>query len=142
MSAPPEEVEAEGRRWLRFATEDLDLAERDLEDARTVPRGACLHAQQAAEKSLEAALILLGIDPPAIHNLETLRRRLPDGWLAKSQPSDLSRLTALIIEARYPGEWPEPTRDDAREAVALASEILRAIRRDLEANGLLPAEIT
>jgi HEPN domain-containing protein len=95
MSAPPEEVEAEGRRWLRFATEDLDLAERDLEDARTVPRGACLHAQQAAEKSIKAALIL----------------------------------------------WPEPTRDDAREAVALASEILRAIRRDLEANGLLPAEI-
>lgn len=111
MSGPPDELATEGCRWLRFATEDLRLAERDLGDPEVVPRGACLHAQQAAEKAIKAALILLAIEPPTIHNLDALRRRLPDGWEARNRPSDLARLSG---RARSRGPRGCPPRLGAR----------------------------
>lgn len=55
----PELVD-EARRWLRFATEDLDVAQRLLIADEAPSRHACSLAQQAAEKALKAALVLEG----------------------------------------------------------------------------------
>nr|MDQ3352704.1 HEPN domain-containing protein [Actinomycetota bacterium] len=54
MSDQPE-PEAPGSRWWRYATEDLDTAQR-LAGEDTSPRWLCVMAQQAAEKAIKTLL--------------------------------------------------------------------------------------
>ena len=60
MSAP--ELVSEANRWLRFATEDLKVAQNLLASNESAPRHICFLAQQAAEKALKAALVLEEMD--------------------------------------------------------------------------------
>ena len=101
------ELRKEALRWIRFAQEDLQEAERLLGLQEAVPRHICWFAQQAAEKALKAGLVLEGIDFPFRHDLDTLRNLLPPGWSVKPEHPDLAELTAWAVEARYPGDWPE-----------------------------------
>jgi|GEM_PF-80516 len=117
------ELRKEALRWIRFAQEDLQEAERLLGLQEAVPRHICWFAQQAAEKALKAALVLEGIDFPFRHDLDALRNLLPPNWSVKQEHLDLSVLTAWAVEARYPGDWPEATWEDAHRAVALARAI-------------------
>ena len=94
------ELVDEARRWLRFATEDLDVAQRLLAADGTPPRHACSLAQQAAEKALKAALVLEGIDFPFRHDLDALRNLLPDPWSVRRTHTDLAQLTEWAVEAR------------------------------------------
>jgi HEPN domain-containing protein len=121
----------EARRWLRYAREDLEGAERLLDQAASAPRHVCLLAQQAAEKALKAVLIFLQIEYPYTHNLNVLRNLVPEGWNLKEENPDLAALTAWAIEARYPGDWPEATAADARTAVLQARAVWTSVLRDL-----------
>jgi len=138
MSAP--EQTAEAQRWLRYAREDLAAAERLLADPRSVPRHICWLAQQAAEKALKAALVLEGVDFPWRHDLDALRNLLPAGWAVKVEQPDLAELTEWAVEARYPGDWPEATVEDAARAVATARAVYSAIARDCAQRGVEPPE--
>jgi HEPN domain-containing protein len=129
MSSP--ELLAEARRWLRFADEDIDAAEALCTDPDVVPRHACWLAQQAAEKALKGALVVEGINFPFRHDLDALRALLPDGWRVKTDHPDLAELTEWAVEARYPGDWPEATTDDAKRAVAQARALVESVRADL-----------
>ena len=130
MSDPEHRDEA--LRWLRFAREDLAVAERLLRFPDAVPRHICWLAQQAAEKALKAALILEGVEFPYRHDLDALRNLLPDGWAVKREHPDLAELTVWAVEARYPGDWPEATREDAQQAVAQARGVLDSVVRDFK----------
>jgi len=94
----PELLAQEAQRWLRFATEDLDAAQRMLADRSSAPRHVCWHAQQAAERALKAALVLEGIDFPFTHDLNALRNLLPDSWSVRADrlgcPGQISRRVA------------------------------------------------
>ncbi|MXX27674.1 MAG: HEPN domain-containing protein [Caldilineaceae bacterium SB0668_bin_21] len=103
-------VVQEAQRWLRFAAEDLDAARRLLAARSSAPRHVCWHSQQAAERALKAALVLEGIDFPFTHDLNALRNLLPDSWPVWA---DLAELTGWAVQARYPGQWPEPSTADA-----------------------------
>jgi HEPN domain-containing protein len=124
------------RRWLRFAHEDLRAAEALLTEAGARPRHACWLAQQAAEKAIKAALAHEQIPFPFRHDLDALRNLLPDGWTVKGQYPDLAELTEWAVEARYPGDWPEATGDDARRAVEQARGVWQAVANDLTARGV------
>lgn len=128
MSAP--EVVDEARRWLRYATEDLDAAKRLLGNEPS--RHACWLAQQAAEKALKGALVLEEVDFPFSHDLDALRNLLPDSWPVHRLCDDLARLTQWTMEARYPGEWQEATPADAERAVAQAGEVCITITAEFE----------
>jgi len=130
MSDPEHRDEA--LRWLRFAWEDLAVAERLLRFPDAVPRHICWLAQQAAEKALKAALILEGVEFPYRHDLDALRNLLPDSWAVKVEYPDLAELTVWAVEARYPGDWPEATREDAQRAVAQARGVLDSVVRDFK----------
>ncbi|MDR7415268.1 MAG: HEPN domain-containing protein [Armatimonadota bacterium] len=70
------------------------------------------------------------------HNLNALRDLLPAGWRVKDQYPDLSELTVWAIEARYPGDWPEATREDANRAVLEARGVLDSIIVDFRSRGV------
>ncbi len=74
------------RRWLRYAREDAEAAAAALDDARMVPRHACVLAQQSAEKALKAVLVSLSIDPPRQHDLDALRLLIPQHWTVAREP--------------------------------------------------------
>ena len=73
----PELLAQEAQRWPRFATEDLDAAQRMLADRSSAPRHVCWHAQQAAERAWKAALVLKGIEFPFTHDMNAPRSLLP-----------------------------------------------------------------
>lgn len=87
----PEHLREVGR-WLRYAQDDLKVAELILEHGQ-VPRAACFNAQQCAEKSIKAALVFLQLNFPKSHNLRQLCEMLPEGWRFGDDPTTLSGLT-------------------------------------------------
>lgn len=122
-------------RWLHYATEDLTEAEAMAQRPEYVPRHACFLAQQGAEKALKAVLVFLQIDVPRSHNLNALRNLIPPDWPLTQQYSDLTDLTEWAIEARYPGDWPDPTAVQAEGAARQARAVYDAVQRDLAAHG-------
>ena len=126
-------VEREARRWLRFAAEDLDAARRLLAERSSAPRHVCWHSQQAAERALKAALVLEGLDFPFTHDLNALRNLLPDSWPVRA---DMAELTGWAVQARYPGEWPEPSVADAVRAESEARAVHNAIEAEFRLRGL------
>ena len=96
------DLDLEARRWLRFSTEDLEVARRLLTGCPPAPRHICWLAQQAAEKALKAALVVEEIDFPFSHDLDALRNLLPDRWSVRTTHPELGELTQWAVETRYP----------------------------------------
>ena len=98
MSDP--EVLKELVRWVRYAEDDLKVAELILDNDQ-VPRAACFNAQQRAEKSIKASLVFLQVPFPKTHDLNRLRDLLPEGWGCQGRVSrpettvELGRRTSL-----------------------------------------------
>ena len=136
MSAP-DPVVADALRWLRYSTEDLDVARVLLASSPLVPRHVCWLAQQSAEKALKAALVLEGVEFPFTHDLDALRNRLPETWLVHTTHSDLAELTQWAVETRYPGDWPEVTPEDAVRAESETAALLVSVFAEFERRSLL-----
>lgn len=115
-------------RWLRFAREDLRMAELAFEDG--IYNQVCFHAHQAVEKTLKGYLEAEGLPPPRTHKVADLLRRVRGLPLADLE-GDLLRMDRFYIPTRYldalPGMLPEgwPGRGEAEEALRLAREVLR-----------------
>jgi len=62
---------------------------------------------------------------------------LPAHWNTRQQVPDLSELGEWFIEARYPGEWPEPSAADAFTAITQARTVVDLIDADLVSQGLI-----
>lgn len=125
----------EVNRWLRYAREDLRTAEL-LVERGDVPRTACFHAQQAAEKAIKSVFVFLQTDFPYTHDLTRLKRLLPEEWPIKGNLPDLSGLSSWAVEPRYPGErLPEATKEEAHTAVEQAKEVYEKTLEDLKSHG-------
>jgi HEPN domain-containing protein len=121
-------------RWLRFALIDLRVAELEVAAGALGPSVGCYHAQQAVEKALKAGLLWSKIEPPRRHDLDQLRVLLPPTWLVHNLHPQLGELTEWNAEARYPGDWPEPTERDARDA-ARQARAWQTVLGDLDRHG-------
>ena len=128
-------IEKETRRWLTYAHTDLSVAEALLRQPDSYPRHACFWAQQAAEKTIKAALVFLDIRVPRSRDLNNLRDLLPAGWRVKDAYPDLTDLSSWAVEPRYPGDAPEAVEADAREAIKLARGIWDSVTADLAQRG-------
>jgi HEPN domain-containing protein len=126
MSASPEAA-AEAQRWTRYAREELALAKVLASDADSPARLVCWHSQQAAEKALKAALISSGIGFPRTHNLVALRAMLPSALAEKMDIIELAELTQWGTESRYPGDWDEPSDEQAGVALEAADGVVAVV---------------
>ncbi len=114
-------------RWLTFAREDLRVAE--LAAAEALWNQTCFHAQQCIEKILKAWLADRGETPPRTHKLVDLVMLVGESLLARLA-DEVRTLDRFYISTRYPDALPGmlaeglPGADDAREALALAKQVM------------------
>lgn len=130
----------DAQRWLRFAREDLEGAESLISREGYMPRHVCWLSQQAAEKALKGALVSLSTEFPFRHDLDVLRNLLPEGWQTRSAHADLAELTQWAVESRYPGDWPDPTIEEAERSVRQARGVYDTVLADLQQHGMLPGQ--
>jgi HEPN domain-containing protein len=126
-----EELKREVSRWLQYAEEDLQEAERLVGLPDVVPRHPAWLAQQAAEKAVKAVLVYEQIAFPRTHNMTTLVSLIPAEWRVRSVDADLERLTEYAVEARYPVDVPEIAEEEARLAVEDAARLVRTAATEL-----------
>jgi HEPN domain-containing protein len=130
---PPEGVKRDFvAHWVRSANGDLAAARQLFSGGPEIIRGAVFHAQQAAEKFLKAVLVWHQVEFPKTHDIGRLADLLEtvDAGLA-ARVREASALTPYAVEARYPSDLPEPTLDEAREALAIAARVRDAVLRQL-----------
>lgn len=120
----------EAERWLRFAREDLRMAELALED--DIFNQACFHSQQCVEKALKGWLAQQLVSPPRTHRLADILALLGSESFAKIA-ADIQLLDRFYIPTRYPDALPGslleglPTREDAEEALATARSVMNTV---------------
>lgn len=129
MGELPDTNEAEARRWLGQATEELVAARRIAEDPELVPRLACFLAHLVAEKALKALLIHSGVAFRKIHDLLELRLLLPVDRQAAFDPAVLAALNGWVIDGRYADDHVDVTRETAGELVESANTVLEEVER-------------
>ncbi len=123
--------------WLAEAEIDRATAENVAEK---FPAPACFHAQQAAEKALEAIYLAGGVDFPHIHAISELLDGLAPTYESLNQFRDVasilddyyvgtryfSRVVGAIPRKRY---TPKNAKDSIAHATAIASECQRIYAR-------------
>jgi HEPN domain-containing protein len=72
-------------------------------------------------------LVLEQVDFPRRHDLDALRKLLPEGWQIAPELADLARLTEWSVEARYPGDWSDASKSDAQQAVEQARAVCESV---------------
>lgn len=133
MKQPDEAKRDVVAQWLSKADDDMGLAEHLLWEGGAFPTAIAFHSQQAAEKYLKALLIWREIDFPKTHDLEELLELVePDDPDLAEILHDVIVLTPYGAKIRYPGDRPNPTEEDAREAVALADRVRNAVMMRLK----------
>lgn len=111
------------QKWLEKAEED-EFAGKEILEGRRFPAPACFHFQQMVEKLLKALLIFYGKDFPKIHDLIVLSSLLkPIIKDIQDYKEDLKFLDRYYIETRYPGDYPEFSLQEAKEALEAAERI-------------------
>ena len=108
--------------WLRKADNDLKTARLVLAAEDGPPDTTCFHSQQVVEKGLKALLTHRSIHFSKTHSLHLLLDLLAIPELEKFRKSCII-LSGYAVEARYPGDYDEPDREEAEQAVNMASEI-------------------
>lgn len=121
------------REWLQRARAGLALARVPL------PEGAfledlCFHAQQAAEKSLRAVLLPVGVEFPHVHSLHRLFDLLPASVPCPEALREAERLTDYAVQSRYPSDAPPVSQDEYREALRLAAAVVEWAEATLESS--------
>jgi HEPN domain-containing protein len=123
MKTPERFPPDDPREWLNRARSNLALAKNRIPGAYL--EDLCFEAQQAAEKSLKAVMVLRSIRFPYVHDLSRLvsliekeRIEIPD-VLLKAE-----KFTIYAVIARYPGVVRPVTEQEYFEAVEIAESVV------------------
>jgi len=131
-----EDRSAEALRWMEFARRDLRIVAALRADS-TLFTAACVHAQQAAEKSLKAVLVLHDLPVPFTHDLAYLRGLVGGHLPPGPSQDDLDRLNRWGAAARYPGDASDATADDIAMAELAAAAVFDHVATELARAGLM-----
>jgi HEPN domain-containing protein len=129
----------EARSWLIKARQDLDASAWLLESPQALYGVVGFHCQQAAEKSLKAYLTWHEQVFEKTHSLVALVGMC----LQFSNDFDSLRaaattLTPFAVTTRYPGDLPDISAQEAREAVEMARQLWEFVQARLPRELYLP----
>ena len=116
----------EARQWIRYARENLRVAEMCLDSGVLNP--SLQNAQQAVEKALKAMSLLAGLPLKRTHSIQELRRDLQGrGIEVGLMDEDCELLDSIYLPSKYPlgSALPdfEPDMALCRRCVKLAREL-------------------
>ena len=111
MNVPPEVVEVL-RQWVRKAEHDLEAASRIMAIEEGCPFDT-------------------GIQAPRTHDLKALAVLIPLEQCFPVRVEDLAELNPYAVNVRYADDWREPQLNDAKRALALASNVRAAVRESM-----------
>jgi len=114
--------------WIAKAQHDLTSARIILASEEGPTDTVCFHAQQAAEKILKVLLTVRSIPFSKTHDIDILLDTLNDAELDNAFREVSPILTSYAVEARYPGDYSDPEREDALEAFRIATELFNQVR--------------
>jgi HEPN domain-containing protein len=117
------------RQWLKKADHDIITARQTLSLENGPTDTPCFHAQQAVEKSLKALLTANAIIFPRTHDLITLLDLSIDLLpTLETHRETCAELSAYGIDIRYPGDFVDPSREDAHSALSAAEQIVALVQ--------------
>jgi len=88
------------------------------------PRASCWQFQQAAEKSLKALLLQHEENFPKTHDIARILTLVGDlGFDVDELRDSAFRLTTLVPAMRYPGDFPDLSHADAKQAELDACQV-------------------
>ena len=120
---PENHCNGSSEEWLRYARSDFEVA-RLTPSPGILLETLCFHAQQAAEKSLKAVLIAVGIDFPRTHSLRRLLDLIPADITIPETMQAATRLTDYAVLSRYPGDLEPVEAEEYQEAIRFAEAVL------------------
>lgn len=122
------------QQWLEKADIDLKMAAIAIDAETPLPAPACFHCQQAAEKSFKAYLIWSDVEFPWTHDIDhVLRLCIQRDPTFATFRNRVEHLTDYASNFRYPRSDPDPTTEDARQALAAAREVFQFVLDHLPA---------
>lgn len=126
MNAPQKPPVDTVKQWVRFASGDLGVAERELTYDVPAYHTICFLCQSAAEKFLKGFLIYHGWQLKKTHDIVALLALCSefDGTLAAMAPEG-SLLNEYIVAGRYPEDlaYEQLGEVEAQEALQAAQKI-------------------
>ncbi len=126
MVHDPARVE-DSHTWLRKAELDIVAGDFEINHPRLLS-DVTFHAQQAAEKALEAFLAWHDQPLPKTHDLEKLGRACVQIDPSLREVIDQAvPLTEYAWAFRYPGPTDEPSPEEARDTLSTARRVYEAI---------------
>jgi HEPN domain-containing protein len=124
------------RSWLQKGLQDLKSADWLLRSPYPLFNSVGFHCQQAAEKFLNAFLTWCDNPFGRTHSLVALMGEcLEFDESFQELRNAATTLTPYAVNARYPGDLPELTIEEAKEAFKLSQQVWEVVI------GLLPPEI-
>jgi HEPN domain-containing protein len=123
--------------WIQKARNDLISAKLILNQPEGPSDTACFHAQQAIEKLLKAILTFHGINYPKTHDLvRLLDIVLPFFRQLEEFREKFDAMTDYAVEIRYPMNAFTPTREEAENALDIATKVMGIIERYIASDEL------
>jgi HEPN domain-containing protein len=132
MAALPVETPA---AWLRFAEENLSVAQREMVHALPAFRTVCFLCQSAAEKYLKGYLISQGWTLEKTHDIVVLLGLCANYHQEFSQLLEAGAIiNEYIVAGRYPGDLTLEIidRPEAEEALEIVAQIRNVVLSLLE----------
>lgn len=121
--------------WFLRAYDDEISTEDILQDQHGSPNTVCFLSQQMAEKLLKGFLVFHKKKFPKIHHIDKLLNLCKE---IDSQFEELreeaEELSEYYISTRYPGDYPQFSFKNAKEAFKKASEIKSFVLKKIELN--------
>jgi HEPN domain-containing protein len=135
MTKHPVEVP---REWLRYATGDLGVAEREMQSGSPSYHTVCFLCQSAAEKFLKGYLIAQGWTLEKTHDIAALLQvctGYAEDWGSLAAAGAV--LNEYIVTGCYPGDivFEEIGRREAQEALTAVRQIEEHVRTLMKATG-------
>jgi len=131
MNDPRKNIIQKAKSWIKFAEEDLRMAEHALKLSSGCPcRLIAYHAQQCAEKYIKAFLVFNEIDFPYTHNIRKLLLLCGKDHFSALEEAEI--LTPFAVTTRYPSLDEDVSKSEAIYAIKIAKIVREYIRNMFE----------
>ena len=119
------------REWFEIGEREFNFAKLNFNDKQNkFYAEMCFMLHQAVEKYLKGYLVLINIEPPKIHDngaLCILCSRYNEDF--NNHIDDCAKLNKFYINTRYPVHHEITSKEDAKDAFKITSNIIKFIKK-------------